>query len=48
MRMAVVFPWARSGLPEAEEERRRALVVEAASPGTEIDFLQIDESSMFS
>jgi allantoin racemase len=48
MRIAVVFPWARSGLPEAEEEHRRALVVEAASPGTEIDFFHIDESSMFS
>ena len=48
MRIVVVFPWARGGLPETEEAHRRALVMAAASPGTEIDFAQIEQASMFS
>lgn len=48
MRIVVVFPWARGGLPEEEEAHRRALVTAAASPGTEIDFAQIEQASMFS
>jgi allantoin racemase len=48
MRIVVVFPWTRGSLPEAEEAHRRALVTAAAAPGTTIDFVQIDESSMFS
>jgi Asp/Glu/hydantoin racemase len=48
MRIVVVFPWARGGLPEEEEAHRRGLVTAAAAPGTEIDFAQIEQASMFS
>ena len=48
MRIVVVFPWAPGALSEAEESHRRALVAAAASPGTDVEFAQIDESSMFS
>jgi hypothetical protein len=48
VRIVVVFPWTRGGLPEDEEVHCRGLVTAAASPGTAIDFGQIDESSMFS
>ncbi|MFN8637221.1 MAG: aspartate/glutamate racemase family protein [Chloroflexota bacterium] len=48
MRIVVVFPWPQGGLPEAEEAHRRALATAAASPGTVVDFVQIDRASMFS
>lgn len=48
MRIVVVFPWAQGSLSEAEEAHRRTLAKAAASPGTELDFVQIEKSSMFS
>src|SRR5215212_4440542 len=48
MRIVVVFPWAQGSLSDEEEAYRRGLVREAASPGTEIDFVQIEQASMFS
>lgn len=48
MRIVVVFPWSRGSLSEAEEAYRRALATTAASPGTELDFVQVEQSSMFS
>ncbi len=48
MRIVVVFPWSQGSLSDAEEEHRRALAATAASPGTEVDFVQVEQSSMFS
>jgi allantoin racemase len=48
MRIVVVFPWPRGGLPETEEAHRHALVRAAASPGTEVGYAHIDRASMFS
>jgi len=48
MRVVVVFPWAQGSLSDEEEAYRRGLVREAASPGTEVDFAQIEQASMFS
>jgi len=48
MRIVVVFPWAAGSLSDEEEEYRRGLVRTAALPGTEIEFVQTDQSSMFS
>jgi allantoin racemase len=48
MRIVVVLPWAQGSLSEEEEAHRRALARAAASPGTEIDFVQIEQASMFS
>jgi allantoin racemase len=48
MRIVVVFPWAPGSLSEDEEAHRRALVGAAASPGTELEFVQIEQASMFS
>lgn len=48
MRIVVVFPWAQGSLSEEEEAHRRALVRAAASPGTEVAFVQIGQASMFS
>ena len=48
MRIVVVFPWAPGSLSEEEEAHRRALARAAASPGTDVDFVQIGQASMFS
>lgn len=48
MRIVVVFPWAQGSLSDKEEAHRRALARAAASPGTEVDFVQIEQASMFS
>lgn len=48
MRIVVVFPWAQGSLSEEEEVHRRSLVRAAASPGTDLDFVQIGQASMFS
>jgi allantoin racemase len=48
MRIVVVLPWARGSLSDAEEAHRRALATAAALPGTELDFVQIEQASMFS
>ena len=48
MRIVVVFPWTQGSLAEEEEAHRRTLVRAAASPGTELDFVQIGRASMFS
>ena len=48
MRIVIVLPWAQGSLSEEEEAHRRALAGAAASPGTEIDFVQIEQASMFS
>lgn len=48
MRIVVVFPWAGGSLSEDEEAHRRALVRSAASPGTDVDFIQVEQASMFS
>src|SRR5215204_277556 len=46
MRIVVVSPWSPGSLPEAEEAHRRALATAAASPGTEVDFVQIEQASI--
>ena len=46
MRIVVVFPWSPGSLPEAEEADRRALATAAASPGTEVAFIQIEQASI--
>ena len=48
MRIVVVFPWAAGSLSDDEEAYRRGLARTAASPGTEIEFVQTERSSMFS
>src|SRR5215212_11306579 len=48
MRIVVVFPWADGSLSDAEEAHRRALATAAAAPGTAVDFVQIEQASMFS
>jgi len=48
MRIVVIFPWAQGSLSEDEEAHRRGLVRAAASPGTDVDFVQIEQASMFS
>src|SRR5215207_7101837 len=46
MRIVVVFPWSPGSLPEAEEAHRQALATAAASPGTQVDFVQIEQASI--
>ena len=48
MRIVLVFPWAQGSLSEDEEAHRRGLVRAAASTGTDVDFVQIEQASMFS
>lgn len=46
MRIVVVFPWSPGSLPDEEEAHRRALATVAASSGTEVDFVQIEQASI--
>jgi allantoin racemase len=46
MRIVVVLPWSPGSLSDAEEAHRRALATAAASPGTEVDFVQIQQASI--
>jgi allantoin racemase len=46
MRIVVVFPWSQGSLSDEEEAHRRALATAAASPGTEVDFVQIEQASI--
>jgi allantoin racemase len=46
MRIVVVLPWSQGSLPDAEEAYRRSLVTAAASPGTEVDVIQLEQASI--
>jgi allantoin racemase len=48
MRIVAVFPWSAGSLSEAEEAHREGLVAAAASPGTEVDFVRIEQASILS
>jgi allantoin racemase len=48
MRIVVVFPWSPGSLSEAEEAHRQRLVAAAGSPGTEVDFVRIEQASILS
>ena len=46
MRIVVVLPWSDGSLPATEEAHRRGLATAAASPGTEVDFVRIEQASI--
>ena len=48
MRLAVVYPWSRDGLPEGERQQRYDRLLATVSPGTEVSFYHVERINVFS